>query len=131
MSTLGHVPECIPFTGRGEDFDWLTDAGFRAEADNPDNVFGAVLGMLDGRRPATQPSVSEARGPTYAQLRAVADTLAMTPEQGEEWELLAESVPLAERHVLQILGALADGPDCNALNLVSATMARQAGRLAG
>ncbi len=130
MSTLDRVSERIPFTRRGEDFDWLTDAELRAAADNPDNVFGAVLGMLDGCRPASRPSVSEARGPTYAQLQAMADTLAMTLEQGEEWELLAESIPLAERDVLEILGALADGPDCNALNLVSATMARQAGRSA-
>jgi hypothetical protein len=100
--------ERIPFAGRGEDFDWLTDAGLRVAADNPDNLFGAVLGLLAGCRPVAQPSTSEARGPTYAQLQAVADALGMTPEQGEEWVLLAESVALSERHVLCILGELAE-----------------------
>jgi len=99
----------IPFAGSsGEDFDWLTDAALRAAADNPDNVFGAVLALLDGCRPAPHAAASEARGPTYAQLRSVADAVAMNPEQGEEWVLLAESVALSERHVLCILGALAE-----------------------
>jgi len=106
--TPGKVPERIPFAGRGEDFDWLTDAGLRAAANIPDSVFGALLGLLDGCRPATAPAASEARWPTYAQLRAVADALGMTPEQGEEWVLLAESVALSERHCLYILGALAE-----------------------
>ncbi len=131
MSAPGRIRARIPFTGRSEDFDWFTDAGLRAATDNPDNVFGAMLGLLAGCRPAILPSISEARGPTYAQLHAVADALAMTPEQGEEWELLAESIPLAERHVLQILGALADAPDGDALDLVSVTMDRRAGRSAG
>lgn len=110
MNAPGRNPGRIPFAGRGEDFDWITDAVLRAAADNPDSVFGTVLGLLAGCRPTTLPSTSEARGPTYAQLRAVADALAMTPEQGEEWELLAESIPLAERHVLRILGALRRPP---------------------
>jgi hypothetical protein len=131
VSAPGRIRARIPFTGRSEDFDWFTDAGLRAATDNPDNVFGAVLGLLAECRPSTPPSTLEGRGPTYAQLRAVADALAMTPEQGEEWELLAESIPLAERHVLRILGALADAHDVNALDLVSATMPRRAGRSAG
>jgi hypothetical protein len=98
----------IPFAGRAEDFEWLADVGLRTAADNPDNVFGAVLGLLAGCRPASQPTASEARGPTYVQLRAVADALAMTPEQAHEWELLVEGVPLSERHCLHILGALAE-----------------------
>jgi len=100
--------ERIPFTGRSEDFSWLTDAALRAAADNSDNVFGAVLGLLDGCHPAAWPTISEARGPSYAQLRAVADAMAMTPEQAGDWVLLAESVPLAERHVLYVLGALTE-----------------------
>lgn len=108
MIATGHDSERIPFAGRGQDFDWLTDAGLRAAADNMDNLFGALLGLLDGCRPAVSPAASELRGPTYAQLRAVADALGMTPEQGEEWELLAESVALSERHVLCILGELAE-----------------------
>ncbi len=108
MSALDRVLGRIPFAGPGEDFDWLTDAGLRAAADNPDNVFGAVLGLLAGYRPAVSFAVSETRRPTYAQLQAVADALGMTPEQASEWELLAESVPLTERHILYILGALAE-----------------------
>lgn len=108
MSALYCNPTRIPFTGRGEDFDWLTDVALRAAADNPDNVFGAVLGLLAGCRPSAHPSTSEARGPTYTQLQAVADALGMTSEQVEEWELLAESVVLSEKHVLYILGALAE-----------------------
>ena len=100
--------ERIPFAGRSKDFDWLTDIALRTAADNPDNVFGAVLGLLTGCHPAAWPTVSETRGPTYAQLQAVADALRMIPKQGEEWELLAESVPLTERHVLYILGAQAE-----------------------
>lgn len=100
--------ERIPFAGRAEDFDWLTDAGLRAAADNPDNVFGAVLGLLAGCRSAAWTRASETRGPTYAQLRAVADVLGMPPELGEDWELLAESVALSEKHILYILGALAE-----------------------
>ncbi len=98
----------ILFAGRGEDFDWLTDVGLRAAAENPDNIFGAVLGLVAGRHPATRPAASEGRGPTYAQLRAVADALGMTAEQAGDWVLLAESVPLSERHVLRILGALSE-----------------------
>ncbi len=67
-----------------------------------------MLGLLAGCRPAPRATASETRGPTYAQLRAVADVLGMTPEQGEQWELLAESIPLSERHVLYILGALTE-----------------------
>ena len=129
MSALERAPGRIAFTGRGEDFDWLTDAGLSAAADNPDNVFGAMLGLLAGCRPSTLPPTSEVRGASYAQLLAVADVLAMTPEQGEEWELFDESIPLTERHVLWILGALADTHD--ALDVVSATMPRRAGRSAG
>ena len=109
MSVLERLDgERIPFVGRSEDFDWLTDAGIRAAADNPDNVFGAMLGLVVGCRPTTRPAASEERGPTYAQLRAVADALGMTPEQADEWDLLAESVSLSERHVLCILGALSE-----------------------
>ena len=36
----------ILFTGRSEDFDWITDAGCQAAADNPDNLFGGVLALL-------------------------------------------------------------------------------------
>ncbi len=131
MSTPDRIRARIPFAGRGENFDWLTDAALRAAADNPDNVFGAVLDLLAGHRPSTPPSTSEKRGPTYAQLRAVADALAMTPEQGEDWELLAESISLTERHVLLILGALADAPYGDALDLVPAAAARRSGRSAG
>ena len=109
MSLLEHLDtERIPFAGRGEDFSWITDAALRAAADNPDNVFGAVLGLLAGCRPAPRPTASEERGPTYNQLRAVADAVGMTPEQGEQWVLLAESVALSERHCLYMLGALAE-----------------------
>ena len=97
----------IPFAGRREEFDWLTDIVLRAAAANPDNVFGAVLGLLAGCRPAPRPTASEGRGPTYNQLRAVAEAVGMGPVQGEEWVLLAESVVLSERHVLCILRALA------------------------
>ena len=102
------APDRVPFAGRGEDFGWLADAALRAAADNPHNVFGAALGLLAGCRPAPRATASETRGPTYAQLRSVADALGMAPEQGEEWVLLAESVPLSERHCLHILGALAE-----------------------
>ena len=109
MIAAGRDSERIPFAGSsGNDFDWVTDAGLHAAADNPDNVFGALLGLLDGCRPAPRASASETRGPTYAQLRAVADALGLTPEQGEEWVLLAESVALSERHCLYMLGALAE-----------------------
>ena len=108
MSAPHRVLGRIPFAGRGEDFDWLTDARLRAAADNPDNAYGAVLALLAGCQPAAWPTASETRGPTYAQLRAVADVLGMAPEQGEEWVLLAESVALSERHVLYMLGVLAE-----------------------
>jgi hypothetical protein len=58
--------ERIPFTGRSEDFSWLTDAALRAATDNPDNVFGAALALLAGCHPARQSTISETRGPTYA-----------------------------------------------------------------
>lgn len=106
MSALGHTRGRIPFAGRGEDFDWLTGTGLRVAADNPDNAFAAVLGLLAGCRPSTLPSTSEARGPSYDQLWALADALALTSEQGDAWELLAKSIPIAERHLLHILGAL-------------------------
>ena len=131
MSTLNNVTARIPFAGQGDDFDWLTDVGLRAAADNPDNVFGAVLCLLARCRPPNLPSMSDGRGPTYAQLRAVADALGMTPEQGEEWELLAESIPLAERHVLRILGALADAYDGDGLDRVPASLARRSGGSTG
>jgi hypothetical protein len=76
--------------------------------DNPDNIFGAALALLAGCHPARQSTISEARGPTYAQLRATADALGMTAEQCADGELLAESIPLSERRVLHVLGALAE-----------------------
>lgn len=100
--------ERIPFTGRSEDFDWLTDGALRALTDNPDNTFGAVLALLAGCRSTRHDTIAKGRGASYAQLRAVADGVGMTQEQALEWELLAESIPLAERHVLFILGALAE-----------------------
>ncbi len=100
--------ERIPFTGRGEDFDRLTDCALRAAADNPDNTFGAVLALLAGCHDTRFCTIAKGRGASYAQLRAVADGLGMTQEQALEWEMLAESIPLAERHVLHILGALAE-----------------------
>ena len=107
MTAAGRDSERMPFGGSsGEDFDWLTDAGLRAAADNPHNVFGAVLGLLAGCRPAPCPTAAERRGPTYALLRAVADVSAMTPEQGEDWVSLAESLALSERHFLHIASKL-------------------------
>jgi len=101
--------ERIPFVeSSGEDFDWLTDVGLRVAPDNPDNLYGGLLALLAGCSPAAWTRTSEARGPPYAQLRAVADAVGMTTEQSEEWVLLAESIPLAERHVLHLLGALAE-----------------------
>jgi hypothetical protein len=38
----------------------------------------------------------------------VSDALGMTPAQSEDWQLLAENMTLTERHVLCILGALAE-----------------------
>ena len=98
----------IPFVRSSEDFGWRTDTALRAAADNMDNLFGALLGLVSNCRPAARPSVSEACGPSYAQLKAVAATVGMTAEQADEWVLLAESVPLSERHVLCILGALSE-----------------------
>jgi hypothetical protein len=98
----------ILFTGRSEDFDWITDAGCRAAADNPDNLFGGVLALLAECRAERHATISETRGASYAQLRAVSGALGMTPTQSEDWQLLAESLTLTERHVLCILGALAE-----------------------
>jgi hypothetical protein len=53
-------------------------------------------------------AISETRGASYAQLRAVSDALGMTPTKDEDCQLLAESLTLTERHVLCILGALAE-----------------------
>ena len=50
----------------------------------------------------------EKRGATYARVQAVADAAGLGEEEAEEWERLAESIPLSERHVLHILGALTD-----------------------
>ena len=100
--------ECIPCTGRSEDFDWITDAALRAAADNPDNLYGGLLALLAGCCPAAWTESSEARGPTYAHIRAVADAVGMTSAQALEWELLCESIPVAEKHVLHIIGALAE-----------------------
>lgn len=98
----------IPFTGGVEDFDWTTDAAGRAAKDNPDNIFGAVLGLLDGCESSRRASVAEKRGASYAQLVAVADAVGMSPEQLENWILLAESVAISERHALCILSELTD-----------------------
>ena len=49
----------------------------------------------------------EKRGATYARVQAVADAAGLGEEEAEEWERLAESIPLSEdRHVVHILGAL-------------------------
>ena len=106
--TPGKVPERIPFAGRGEDFDWLTDVGLRAAAGNPDSVFGAVLALLVGCRSEPWAADSERRGASYAQRQAVADAAGLGEERAEEWERLAESIPLGERQVLRILGALTE-----------------------
>lgn len=75
MIAPGRDSEHISFARRGEDLGWVTNAGLRAAADNPDNVFGAVLSLLAGCHPAASLAASEARGPTYAQIGAVADAL--------------------------------------------------------
>ena len=106
--TPGKVPERIPFAGRGEDFGWLTNAGLRAAANNPDNVYGAVLALLVGCRSEPWAADSERRGASCAQVQAVADAAGLGEEQAEKWERIAESIPLSQRQVLRILGALTE-----------------------
>ena len=101
MPGTGHNP----FAGRGEDFDWLTDAGLRAAAGNPDNVHGAEVALLVGCRSEPWAADSERRGASCAQVQAVADAAGLGEEQAEKWERIAESIPLSKRHVLHILGA--------------------------
>ena len=99
----------IPFARRGEDFDWLTDHALRVAAGNPGNVFGALLALLDGCRSAPGAAAMEKRGATsYARVQAVAGAAGLGEEEAEEWERLAESIPLSERQVLHILGALTE-----------------------
>ena len=103
--TPGKVPERIPFAGRGEDFDRLTDVGLRAAVNNPDSVFGAVLALLVGCRSEPWAADSERRGASCAQVQAVADAAGLGEEEAEKWERIAESTPLSKRHVLRILGS--------------------------
>jgi hypothetical protein len=98
----------IPFAGQGEDFDWLTDHALRVAAGNPGNVFGALLALLAGCRSAPGAAAMEKRGATYARVQAVAGAAGLGEEEAEEWERLAESIPLSERQVLHILGALTE-----------------------
>ena len=102
INTIGR----IPFTGRSEDFAWLTDAALRAAGDNQDNLFGAVLSLLADCHSSTQFTTKEERGASYSLLHAVAQAVGMTSDQAHEWTLLVESLALSERHILFILGAL-------------------------
>ena len=98
----------IPFAGRGEDFDWLTDHALRVAAGNPGNVFGALLALLAGCRSAPRVADLEKRGATYARVQAVTDAAGLGEEEAEEWERLAQSIPLGEHHIPHILGALTE-----------------------
>lgn len=84
MIAPGRDSEHISFARRGEDLGWVTNAGLRAAADNPDNVFGAVLSLLAGCHPAASLAASEARAdlrPNRGSSRRAGDP----PEQASEW----------------------------------------------
>ncbi len=98
----------IPFAGRGKDLDWRADAALRVATGNLGNVFGALLALLAGCRSAPEVAALEKREATYARVQALADAAGLGEEEAEEWERLAESIPLSERQVLHIPGALTE-----------------------
>jgi hypothetical protein len=97
--------ERIPFIAP-HNFGWLTSMGLFHARENPDNIHGALLTLLEDCDHVCHLSGFEQVGPTYRQLVRISRIVGMSEEQTLEWVALAESVPLSERHGLHILEKL-------------------------
>jgi hypothetical protein len=95
----------VPFESP-HDFDHTTDVALWHAEQNADNLYGALLSLLEGCSHSCSLSGWEQVGASYRTLERVANAVQMTEEQRTEWIALAESIPLSERHSLFVLGKL-------------------------
>jgi hypothetical protein len=90
----------------GHDFEVLTNDALREARRNERNVYGYLLSLLSNCRSLPHMRFEEQRGATYGQLAAIVHRVSMDLEEGEEWDSLAESIPLSDRHAGYILRKL-------------------------
>ena len=95
----------VPFAP-DNDFEALTNAALRVARANKHNIYGNALSLLSDCHSLPYLSFKEQVGATYRQLAAIAHSVGMTYEQRQEWYLVAESIPLSERHAGHILSKL-------------------------
>lgn len=98
----GRVPFRAPHC-----FGFVTRTALWHARENPDNVHGALLTLLEDCTHSCDLSGLEQVGARYRQLRRIGWAVGMSAEQLAEWIALAESIPLSERHALHVLEQLA------------------------
>jgi hypothetical protein len=87
------------------DFATLT-ARALAIAEEAGGVHGALLEMLVDCYPLARLAHEQERGASYKRLAAAGHMVSMTMSERSRWYRVAESVPLADRHVGHILSRL-------------------------
>lgn len=95
----------IPFIA-SHNFPWLTRIALYYAKENPDNLFGALLELLEDCAHVCSLSGFEQVGASYRTLYRIAAAAGMTEEQQADWILLCEAIPLSERHGLHVLRCL-------------------------
>jgi len=97
-------PARVPYPP-GSDFAALT-ARALAMAEEVGGVHGALLEMLVDCYPLSQLAHEQERGASYKRLAAAGHMVGMSMSERSRWYRVAESVPLADRHVGHILSRL-------------------------
>ena len=97
-------PARVPYPP-GSNFAALT-ARALAIAEEAGGVHGALLEMLVDCYPLVRLAHEQERGASYKRLAAAGHMVGMTISERSRWYRVAESVPLADRHVGHILSRL-------------------------
>ena len=97
--------ERLPFIAP-HNFEDLKDVALHHAEENIDNLFGGLLILLADCHHVCQLSGLEQVGSSYHTLRRIGRAVGMSEEQQQEWNSLAESIPLSERHGVHSLEKL-------------------------
>jgi hypothetical protein len=97
-------PARVPYPP-GSDFAALT-ARALAMAEEAGGVHGALLEMLNDCYPLARLAHEQERGASYKRLAEAGHLVGMRMSERSRWYRVAESIPLADRHVGHILSRL-------------------------
>jgi hypothetical protein len=99
-----HEDGRVPFP-TGSVFEELTAAALE-RAGAVDELYGQLLLLLEDCNPLNHLAHEQQRGASYKRLAAIGHMIGMTKPQRISWYRVAESIPLADRHVGHILKRL-------------------------